>query len=759
MQSSPPETPPDQDQSTHNPPASLPALLCEYPCLCSSTPDLPNLTQSQSSAFLSPASFTFLPTASSPIQPASMIGEQEEIKTAPSPNLSTLSHDYEGTACSMFLSAFPPTSSPSSSPNLDCSSTVSIAMSSTESDTPSGSPGDTHSELTLREIYFSASDRSSSLLLLSHSLPDFHYPSSPPITASLSQCPEDNEKDSYFPDSVGIGLSDPPTDTKNEQTLSSLTFLSAPSYLILDSSKFDKGCPTTPCLSPNQTIPICQPVLSSPSHEPDDQIHPALGTISDLTEAEHSISQQDRPYPYDDNTTSSGQDVIHFKMDHLSSDLEDSLHMNEMGEGGDKTHTYTVQTQDSVYTLNTASSAGLSEGSRLVSVEVCYKTEIGPQVPSCSLHNKLSAETKQENFGLVSQVEIDSTESKSARSYLVLYDEAREKHNGTEVEVSDLIKIESLDLVFETSVDGSEGEYGDVDVFFQQLDTEGRAYWAEPIHVSSTTPVFGESGSLESSDGYHENILLPRGSAFLSTGITMPLSSSSSTTMDTGQFPTGVSLTTPTVSSDTSLSLAPFSSFSTALDLKPSSHSVSVQMSSSPSSHIVHRKDVPYVTDTKCPLFPTVFPLDTSTPFRAVQSWTELQIQRNTVTKKSHGGLHTFPNKMTVSTSVSEMTQRPTVICSSSPSFPLLPKDCLPRLARNDQTVSVSVNTELWCDKEEEVDKNGNEDEEKLWKANQTATMACCCSCDHQCIFWTQGNIPRECSRPRRTEASSETGG
>ncbi|KAM7370270.1 hypothetical protein PAMP_011535 [Pampus punctatissimus] len=697
-QSSEIETPPDQDQSTHNTPASLPALLCEYPCLCSSSPELPNLTNSQFSALLSPASFTFLPTTLSPIQPTSAIGEREEIKPVPSPNLSTLSHDYEGTACSMFFSALPPTLSPSSSPNLDCSPTVSITMSSTQSDTPSGSPGDTHSELTLHEIYLSASDSSSSLLLLPHSLPDFHYPSSPPITVPLSQCPEDNEKDSYFPDSVGISLSDPPTDTEKEETPSSVSFLSAPSCLILDFSKFDKGCPTLPCLSPNQTIPVCQPVLLSTSHEPDEQIHPTVGRIS----------QQDRPYD-DDNTASSGQDVIHFKMDRISLDLEDSLHSNETGEGGDKTHTYTVQTQDSVYISDTASSAGLSEGSRLVSVEVSYKTEICPQVPSCSLHNELSAETKQEEFGIVSQVEIDGTESKSPRSYLVLHDETREKHNGTEVEASDLIEIESLDLVFETSVDGSEGEYGDVDVFFQQLDTEGRAYWAEPIQVSSTTPVLGESGSLASSDGYHGNILLPRGSAFLS---------------------------------DTSSVLAPFSSFSKTLDLKPSSHSVSVQMSSSPSSHIVHRKDVPYVTDSKCPLFPTVFPLDTSTPFRAVQSWTELQIQRNTVTKKSHGGLHTFPNEMTVSTSVSEMTQRPTVICPSSPSFPLLPKDCLPGLARNDQTVSVYVDTELWSDKEEEVDRNGNEDEEKLRKANQRATMTCCCSCDHQCICWTQGNIP-----------------
>eukprot|EP00064_Thunnus_orientalis_P001810 superscaffoldBa00000124_g1813 len=475
-----------------------------------------------------------------------------------------------------------------------------------------------------------------------------------------------------------------------------------------DLFKSDEDCPTLPHLSPNQTIPVCQPALSSPSHDPDGLIDSAVGRISNLTEPEQSISQQDRPCPHDDNTdpapASPVQDVIHIKMDHLSMDLEDTLQRNEKGEGEDERHSYTVQTQESVYISDTESSASLSEGSRLVSEEVCYETEIGPQVPSCSLH-ELSAETKQEEFSKVSQVEIDNTESKSPRSYLVLHDEAQEAHSRTEVEASDLIEIESLDLVFETSVDGSEGEYGDVDAFFQQIDTEGRVYWAEPIQVSSTTPVLGESGSIESSDAYPENTLFPRGSAVLD--------SFSST--------------------DTSLALAPFSSFSTPPSLKPSSRSVSVQMSSSPSSHIVHRKDVPYVTDSKHTLLPSVLPLDTSTPFRAVQSWTDLHIQRNTLTKKlSHGDF------------------------SSSPSFPLLSTDCqshdcLPGLARNYQTVSVSMDTGLSPDEDEELDRNGNEDEEKLGEAHQAATMVCCCSCDHQCTSCTHnsyttqhtlGNIP-----------------
>ncbi|XP_070784680.1 uncharacterized protein itprid1 [Enoplosus armatus] len=183
---------------------------------------------------------------------------------------------------------------------------------------------------------------------------------------------------------------------------------------------------------------------------------------------------------------------------------------------------------------------------------------------------------------------------------------------------------------------------------------------------------------------------------------------------------------------------------------------LSVLSGGSNDSQSSERKDVPYMTDSKRTLLPSILPLDTSTPFRAVQSWADLQIQRNTLTKKlSHGALHTGPNEVTVSTSASETTQRHALIFSSSPSFPLLSNDwqshdCLPGMDRNYCTVSVSVDKGLWPDEEEEVDRNENEDE-KLWEGNQTATMACCCSCDHQCTCCTQksynkqhtlGNIP-----------------
>ncbi|KAM9337585.1 uncharacterized protein itprid1, partial [Symphorus nematophorus] len=263
----------------------------------------------------------------------------------------------------------------------------------------------------------------------------------------------------------------------------------------------------------------------------------------------------------------------------------------------------------------------------------------------------------------------------------------------------------------------------------------------------------GSTDSQSKSEESPENSLFPGGPAapdsFSSTGRAVP--SSSSTTVETGQTSTNATASSEPPSSST---LESFPPPTTILDLKPSARSVSVQMSSSPSSHIVQRKDIPYPTDSKPILLPSVLPLDTSTPFRAVQSWTDLQIQRNALTKKlSYGPLHIVPNNVTVSMSALETTQGPTLIFSSSPSVPLLcndeqSHDCLPGIAREYHTGPVCVDKGLWTGEEEEVDRIGNEDEEMLWEGNQSATMACC---DHQCTCCTEksykkqqtvGNIP-----------------
>ncbi|XP_027129989.1 putative GPI-anchored protein pfl2 isoform X1 [Larimichthys crocea] len=577
--------------------------------------------------------------------------------------------------------------------------------------------------------------------------------SPPALLPSMS--PENNQEDSPLRGSGGSSLSDPPTNThkkEDEETTSSLSVqsdLTTPS-LNLDSLKSKNGCSTLPCPSAHSSIPVCQPACSLPSHDLD---YDPVGRISGLTE--QSISQQDGSFSHEGNTDPSPaspiQDVICVKMDHLYLDSEDTLHMNGKGEVEGERHTDIVQTQEAiVYNSDTESSAGLSEDSRLVPKEVSNQTEEDPQVTSCSLQ-EIANETKPSELRKVCKMESGGRESESARGPLVLHDDVPEAQSRTEVKPKDLIEVDSLDLVFQTSVDGSESENGDVDAFFQQLDNEGRVYWAEPIQISSSTSVLEESGRFESSDLFPGNSLLSGGcdalDSFSSTDKDTPSSLSSPTTMDTEQNSRNA-----TASSDTTSSLTQASSQSPSAvsDLKPSSRSVSVQMSSTVSSHIVNRKDIPYMTDSKRTPLTSILPLDTSTPFRAVQSWTDLQIQRKSVTKQlSHGALHKVQNKATMCMSASELTQRPTLIFSTSPSLPLLSHDqshnYLPGMARNDHPMSVSMDKGLWPNEEEKVDQNRNEDEEHLWEGNQTATISCYCSCDHRKNNnkqHTLGNIP-----------------
>ncbi|KAA8579300.1 hypothetical protein FQN60_007090 [Etheostoma spectabile] len=726
------ETAPDQDQA---PPASPPPLACEYLSPRSPSPGLQNETHSQSPTLPSPAVVTSLSPPSSPMQPGSLIGGSEEIKTedndAPCPHLSTLFNDSEGPACANGSRVPHPASSPSPIPNLDCQFSESIATPSKQPDS-SGSPENTQSQWTDGTSHGNSLSSSCGVSSRPSSPPGFLCPSylaPPPLVESVSQSPENRQKDSLFPDSDGKELSDSTiTQKKGKETPSTGSLQldnnnpSALSSLIVDPSEFEKSCPTLP--SPKPSISVCQSVMSSLSHDSDAPIDPA---VSDLTE--QSISQQDRPCSHDstddDNTdpvpACPVQAVINVKMNRLSLDLEDTHQRNGKGEVEGGGHTDTVQTQEAVYVTDTDSSAGLSEGSRLVSEEVCNQTEIDPQVRPCSLHDELSTGTQPED-----KREMNDSESESLTRSLVVPEDVPEECSRTEAEPKDLIRIESLDEVFQTSVDDSESENGDMDAFFQQLDAEGRVYWAEPIQVSNPS-------SFETSDGSPGNSLLPSSPAVQdslpSTGRARASSLSSSTTMDTDQTSRNAPASSDTPSSFT---LAPFRSPTATPHSKLSSRSVSVQMSSSPSSHIVHRKDVPFITGSKRTLLPSVFPVDTSTPFRAVQSWTDLQIQRNTLSNKlSYGALHTAPKEVTVSTGASELP--PALNFSSSPYSPLLPPDCVPWMERNDSTMSVSVDKGLWPDEEEEEDRNGNEDEETLWEGNQTSTAACCCSCDHQC--------------------------
>ncbi|XP_028289393.1 uncharacterized protein itprid1 isoform X2 [Parambassis ranga] len=514
---------------------------------------------------------------------------------------------------------------------------------------------------------------------------------------SISQSPEN--KDQHFSDFDEMGLSDASSNNpekQDERPMSPTHLLdnsSPPSSPVLDSCALDVD-PTTPAfLSTNITsVPVWQSAMLSNSS----LIDPAVGRISVLTE--QFITEKDKQQCHDDDNTdpvpaSPIHGVCH--VDYISVGLED-IEVTDASQTAD----------DIVYILDRESPAGLTQRS---------EPEIDTWVPHCELHGELSGKTKEEGLRNVSQMmnlEVSGTESESVGRYLVVHDEDQEQPGGTEVKPKGLIEIESLDLVFETSVDGSDGENYDADAFFQRLDAEGHVYWAEPLILSNTTTE--ESGSFDSSDGSP-------------TGPAAQDSSSSTGKPMTSLFSTDTDHTPGNAASDKSSCLSTPSATSIT---KPSGRSVSVQMSSLLSSHIVHRKDVPYIAhEPKPTLLTTILPLDTSTPFRAVQSWTDQQIQRNTLNNKLTHDPHTVPDHVTESRSAQE---RPTAISSSSLSFSnkWQPHDFIPEMAVTDKD---TLEAGLWCDKQVEVDRSGHEYEQNLWDGYQPGTMTCCCSCDHQC--------------------------
>lgn len=705
-----------------SPPEASPCLLksdgdsTEMPSNQDRSPAL--LVQSQTpSQFPLPSSPT--PFTSTPMQSSSEADEVESKDMGvPWSNFSTLPHDSADTACAVPANV----SSPSPSPYLDCPFST-IAMSS-ESFSRTEK---TSSESTKEALHINSH---SSLLPSSPHLPlsehDFHSSSSfvyPPLTRSLSQTPQNGQKDSDE-----IGLSQIPAGTPSFLSLKSdKNKPLAPSSFVLDSSKFEEGCPALSCLSPNLPTSVYEYALSSQSHDRTGLTDSAAEKMSDLV-----VNTDPAP-------TSHVQNVIQVKMDDRSLHLEDTLQNRGKGLGEGEGHADTEQTRDTlVYTSDTESSVDIFECSRLACEEARDPTKTDPQAPSHSLQDELPAKSKQEELSKVFQVEMKDKESESPRRYLVSHDEVAEESSRTTVESKDLIEIESLDMVFETSVDGSDVENGESDAFFQQLDTEGQVFWAEPIQISNSPHLLEEWGSFDAS----EYSTLPKDPAnsLSNTGKAMPvdenaLSLSASTSID--QTSRKVPASSDTLSSST---LAQCPSPPPTSDLKPLNRSVSVQMSSSPPSHIVQRRDVPYVAESKHTLPRSNLPLDTSTPFRAVQSWTDLHIQRNKTLSQEI--LDTGPVGVTLSASAPEKKQRPTQMFSSTPSFPL--HDSLSGLARNYRTVSVSVDTGLWPHKEKGTVRNGSEDENKRWEDNQPTTVVCCCSCDCQCSCCSQKSYNKQ---------------
>ncbi|XP_028290470.1 uncharacterized protein itprid1 isoform X2 [Gouania willdenowi] len=287
------------------------------------------------------------------------------------------------------------------------------------------------------------------------------------------------------------------------------------------------------------------------------------------------------------------------------------------------------------------------------------------------------------------------------------------------VKPRDLTEIESLDMVFETSVDGSDSDNDDLRGFFQQLDTEARVYWAEPVQISSQTPEPEESAPPQRTEVDYLPSGEPAGcNSFRCKSQTLPLNVSHSTMKNLD-----LNMTKETAVPDMSLKRAAFPPF-VVPGTKRSCPSVSIQMSSNLSSHIVHRKDVPYMTEFTQTHSISAVPLDISSPLKAVQSWSDLQIQRNILSKNSAG---TSLNK------ISETILKPEP--SLSVSFFPVSNEWPSQETFSENPDAVSVDTGLWP---EEIGEISEMDKLLDLQFNLYSKDACCCSCDDQCIYCTK---------------------
>ncbi|XP_013879232.1 uncharacterized protein LOC106528572 [Austrofundulus limnaeus] len=281
---------------------------------------------------------------------------------------------------------------------------------------------------------------------------------------------------------------------------------------------------------------------------------------------------------------------------------------------------------------------------------------------------------------------------------------------------------ESVNLGFETSIDCSDGKNEDADILFQQLDTERKVYWAEPIQVPEGF------GTLEDSDGFQFPKDSPASPVSSSTVESMSLPVSSAPMIKTDQTPRHSS-----IDESSSLTFTELLSLSATSQLKPTSHSVSVQIASFQSSHIVCRKDVPFWTESKHTQLQSNLKLETYTSFCTVQKWADLQIQRNAlINKLTHEGLCTIPNHQALSSS--HVTHPPSVIFPSFPYFPLLSKDwkshkSVTVMAGKYEAAPVCVDTGLWS---REQDEGLGRKNNKLLKNHQTPTVQRYRSCDHK---------------------------
>lgn len=158
---------------------------------------------------------------------------------------------------------------------------------------------------------------------------------------------------------------------------------------------------------------------------------------------------------------------------------------------------------------------------------------------------------------------------------------------------------------YETWLDGPAVEGVLLSSVLDHADTEGFVYWAEPVLVSVCSPVNEDTSCCESPDDTQHATAPP------------DVSSHSPQSQLVGNCTT----LSPTLPNPLTLPSA-----------KTSLKFSSCSLPSSFSSHIARRRDVPFATMSTSSVLSDLYALDTSTPFRAVQSWTELQIQRHAAT-------------------------------------------------------------------------------------------------------------------------------
>lgn len=288
----------------------------------------------------------------------------------------------------------------------------------------------------------------------------------------------------------------------------------------------------------------------------------------------------------------------------LPNDITDSVKDSDLQadmeqEGNGVNHNDLTETAD----LNTKSSNFLSEESTVISE--------GKQQLLTVSDKQSFPNAKLSEFGK-SCVFSGSVRSDS--------DSVQESHDSPDVTpiqtpsgTWDLAEESSCDP--DTWLDGPAGKGGVLlsDVL-DQTDTEGFVYWAEPIQVSLCSTVEDDSSYCEAPAD--------------ATNSTSPPDVSSLPPQP--QFVENNATLIPDTLS--SFILEPLTLPSATPSLKFSSSS----LPSSLSSHIAHRRDVPFATRSTSAVLSSLFALDTSTPFRAVQSWTQLQLQRLAATGTAH---------------------------------------------------------------------------------------------------------------------------